>query len=69
MQFKEERQTKSFSYRWKQPEGEDRANMKKEETLRCTLLNGSAWSTERKYMRRYIAKSDIFFGIEHRWRK
>ena len=28
---------------------EDRANMKKEaKLLMCTLLNGSAWSTERK---------------------
>ena len=44
--------------------------MKKEaKLLRCTLLNGSAWSTERKYMRRYRGKCDIFFGIEHRLRK
>ena len=36
--------------------------MKKEaKLLRCTLLNGSAWSTERKYMRRYKGKCDIFF--------
>ena len=28
MQFKEERQTKSFSYTWKQPKGEESANMK-----------------------------------------
>ena len=27
------------------------------------MLNGSAWSTERKYMRRYKGKCDIF-GIE-----
>ena len=63
MQFQEERQTKSVSCRWKQPKGEDRANMKKEaKLLRCTLLNGSAWSTERKYMRRYEGECDIFFG-------
>ena len=44
--------------------------MKKEaKLLRGTLLNGSAWSTERKYMRRYKGKCDIFFGIEHRLRK
>ena len=44
--------------------------MKKEaKLLRCTLLNGSAWSTERKYMRRDKGKCDIFFGIEHRLRK
>ena len=48
MQFKEERQTKSVSYRWKHPEGEDRTNMKKEARfLRCTLLNWSTWSTEK----------------------
>ena len=70
MQFREERQTRSFSYRWKQRKGEDKANVKKEETLtRCTLLNGSAWSPERKYMRRCKGKCDIFFGIEHRSRK
>ena len=52
------------------PKGEDGANMKKEtKLLRCTLLNGSAWSTEKKYMRRYKGTFDIFFGIEHRLRK
>ena len=30
MQFKEERQTESVSYRWKQPKGKDRTNMKEE---------------------------------------
>ena len=44
--------------------------MKKEATiLRCPLLNESARSTERKYMRRYKGRCDIFFGIEHRLRK
>ena len=34
--------------RWKQPEIEDRTEMKKEaKLLRCTLLDGSAWSTEK----------------------
>ena len=28
-----------------------------------------AWSKEKKYMRRYKGKYDIFFGIEHRWRQ
>ena len=33
--------------------GEDSTEMKKvAKLLRCTLLNGSVWSTERKYMRR-----------------
>ena len=37
--------------------------MKKEaKLLRCTIPNGSAWSTERKYMRRYKGKCDVFFG-------
>ena len=43
--------------------------MKKTKSLRCALPNGSAWSTERKYMKRYKGKCDIFFGIEHRLRK
>ena len=41
---------------------------KEEKRLRCTLLNGSAWSTEKKYMRRYKGTFDIIFGIEHRLR-
>ena len=58
------------SQRWRQPKGEDKTKMKKEgKLLRCTLLNGSAWSTERKCMRRYKGKCDIFFGNEHRLRK
>ena len=70
MQVKESRWAEEVSQRWKQPKGEDRAKMKKEaKLLRCTLLNGSAWSTERKYMRRDKGKCDIFFGIEHRLRK
>ena len=28
-----------------------------------------AWSTERKYVRRYKGTFDIFFGVEHRMRK
>ena len=56
--------------RWKQPKGEGRTEMRKDaKLLRGTLLNGSAWSTERKYMRRYKGKCDIFVGIEHRMRK
>ena len=41
---------------------------KEEENLRCALLNGSAWSTERKYVRRYKGTFDVLFGIEHRLR-
>ena len=59
-----------IAQRWKKPKGEDRADMKKEaKLLKCTLLSGSAWSTERKYMRRYKGKCDVFFGMEHRLRK
>ena len=32
-------------------------------------LNGSAWSTEKKFLRRYKGTFDVFFGIEHRLRK
>ena len=42
---------------------------KEEKRLRCTFLNGSAWSTEQKYVRRHTGKCDIFFGIAHRLRK
>ena len=42
---------------------------KEEKNLRFALLNGSAWSTERRYMRRYKGTFDVFFGIEHRLRK
>ena len=37
--------------------------------FRCTLLNRSAWSTEKKYMRRNKGTFDILFGIEQRIRK
>ena len=44
--------------------------MKKEaKTYGCTLLDGSAWSTEKMYMRRYKGKCDVFFGIAHRLKK
>ena len=42
---------------------------KEEKRLKCTLPNGSAWSTEKKCLRRYEGTFDIFFGIEHRLRK
>ena len=37
--------------------------------VRCTSLNSSAWSKEKKHMRRYKGNFDIFFGVEHRMRK
>ena len=70
VQVKESRWAEEIPQRWKQPKGEDRTEMKKEmKLLRRTLLNGSAWSTERKYMTKFVGKCDIFFGIEHRLRK
>ena len=69
-QVKESRWVEEIPQRWNQPKGEDRTAMIKEAALlRCTVLSGSAWSTERKYRRRYKGKCDIFFGIEHRLRK
>ena len=50
----EEQKSKTVPLRSRQEEGKDRKDMQKESKLvRCTLLNGSAWSTDRKYMRRY----------------
>ena len=61
MQFKEERQTKFVVYRWKQRKGDDRTEMKEEaQLLRCALLNGSAWSTWRKYMEKIQRKVRYF---------
>ena len=63
----QEKQMEELPGKWKPPKGADWTEMRKEETwLKCTLLNGSAWSTEKKYMRRYRGKCDVFFGIEHR---
>ena len=53
----------------RQEEKKCRSGKQKESNmLRCTLLNGSAWSTE-KFLRRYKGTFDIFFGVEHRVRK
>ena len=61
MQVKEHRWTEETSQRWRQLKGEDRTEMKKEaRRLRCTVLNGSTWSTEKKYMRRHQRKYNIF---------
>ena len=38
-------------------------------TKRCVLLNGSAWSTETKYMEMYTDTHNIFFIIAQRIRK
>ena len=56
--------------RWEQPKGEDRTVMQEyARRLRCTLLKGLTWSTEKKYMRRCKGTFEIFSGIEHRLRK
>ena len=70
VQVKESRWMEEIPQRWRQPKGADTTEMRKEEKrLKCTLLDGSAWSTEKKYMRRYKGTYDIFFGKEHRLRK
>ena len=67
--FQEEHKGK-YQREWKRSKGVDRKEMRKEEkNLRCAFENGSAWSTERKYMRRYEGTFDVFLGIEHRLRK
>ena len=48
----------------------DRREMLKPSTaVRCTLVNGSAWCTEKNHMRWYKGTSNIFLKIEHRTRK
>ena len=68
VQVKDSRWVEEIPQRWKQPTGEDRPDMKKR-GQEAEVLNGSSWSTERKCMRRFQGKCDIFFGIEHRLRK
>ena len=66
----EEEHKGKYQREWKRSKGVDRNEMGKEgKNLRCELLNGSAWSTERKCMRRYKGTFDVFFGIEHKLRK
>ena len=70
MRIKESSLRETAPERWKQPKEEDRKERKKAaKVLRCTLLNRSAWSTEKKCMRRYKGKCEILFGIEHILRK
>ena len=59
---KESRLAEETPKMWKQPKGEDRTEMKKEARVWvCTVLNGSAWITEKKYLSRYKGKCEIFF--------
>ena len=70
VQIKERTWAEATPQRWNQAGAEDRTEMKKEvKLLRCTLLKGSAWSTEKRYMRRYTGKCDIFFWEKHRLRE
>ena len=58
----QEEQKGKHPRKWKRSKGVDWTETRKEEKrLRCTLLNGSAWSTEKKCMRRYNGTFDIFF--------
>ena len=51
--LQEERKGK-YQREWKRSKGVVRSEMRKEEkNLRCALLYGSSWCTDRKYMRRY----------------
>ena len=66
----QEEQMGKLPRKWKRSKGTDWTEMRKEEKrFKCTLLNGSAWSTEKKYMRRYKGTFDIFFGIKLSLRK
>ena len=66
----QKKQKEKHQKKWKWTNGLDRTEMRKEEKrLRCALLNGSACSTERTFMRRYKGTFEVFFGMEHRLRK
>ena len=57
----QEKQMDKFPKRWYWPIVAGWTEMRKEEKrLKCTLSNGSAWSTEKKCMRRHKGKCDIF---------
>ena len=60
-----EEQKNKHCREWKRSKGADRTEMRKEEKrLRYALQNGSAWSKEKKHMRRYKGTFDIFFRKE-----
>ena len=69
VQFKESRWMEEIPQRWRRPKGEERTENKEVRVLRCALFDGSVWSTEKKCMRRFKGKCDIFFGVEHRMKK
>ena len=50
----QEKQKWKHPREWKLSKWADWTEMRKgEKRLKCTLLNGSAWSTEKKFLRRY----------------
>ena len=50
-----------------QEKGENRGDIQTSpNTVRCALLSGSAWCTERKYIGRCRGTFDMCFEIEHR---
>ena len=59
-----EEQKEKHQREWKRSKGVDRTEMRKE-----GMLNGSTWSTEKKFLRRNKGTFGIFFGIEHGLRK
>ena len=70
MEVKEGSWGDSFPKMRRRKGGQDKTQIQKEARgMTCTLLTGSAWSTEKKYMRRYRGTFYIFFGVEHRMRK
>ena len=70
MEVKESSWKDAFSKEFDPKEGQDRTGMQKRAKKdRSTFLNGSAWSTERNYMRRHKGTFDILFGVEHRMKK
>ena len=65
-----EEQKEKHQRKWKRSKGVDRTEVRKEEKrLKCALLTGSIWSTERKNMRRCKGTFGIFCGMELRLRK
>ena len=58
--------------RCRQEEGKDRKETQKESGMvRCILLNGSAWTTEKReeVHEKVQGIFDIFFGVEHKMSK
>ena len=48
---------------------QEEGTQKDSKMVRCTSLNGSAWSGDKKYVRRYRPTFHFFSRIEHRMKK